>query len=109
MRVSLGADKTSYVVSVDDVRVSESYFARRYGRRLPIVNTLSISLDGHFSCVTEPASEKGEGPSKTKYFRQSRTFFLAEILHIPRNRRKPSCKGTMYREIGKTQLQRDPF
>ena len=50
-------------VSVEDVTVSASHFARRYGRRLLIEVTLSILSDGHFSCVTEPASEKGEGAS----------------------------------------------
>ena len=33
--------------------------------RLPIVIALSISPDGHFSCETEPASEKAQGQSTT--------------------------------------------
>ena len=55
---------TPYSVSVVDVTVSALYFARRYEHQLPIVIALSIFSDGHFSYVIEPASGKGEGPSK---------------------------------------------
>ena len=51
-------------VSVDDIMVRASNIAPCYGHWLPIVSALSISFDGHFSRVTEPATERGEGPLK---------------------------------------------
>ena len=94
--MSLGANKSPNSVSVDDVTESRSHFTGHYGCGLPIVIAVSIMSDGHFLCVTEPASEKGEGPSITKYFWQSRTSVPCQ---------NPPCSE----KLAKIQLQRDPF
>ena len=91
--IVFGNQRNPYGVSFDGVAVNIIHFAWCYGCQLSIVIALSISSDGNFSCVTEPASEKGESLSKTIYFWQSH-----EILHVLRNPRKPCCRGTLSRE-----------
>ena len=59
-----------------------------------------ISSDGHFLCVSEPALEKGEGPSMTK-FHILIHYFLAVTLHVPRDKGKPSCRGTPFQRVSK--------
>ena len=71
-----------YGVSVDDVTVRASHFVRRYRCLFSIVIALSISSDGCFLCVTQPASEKGEGSSTTNASDGIAHFFLAEILYV---------------------------
>ena len=66
IQTSLVAEKNPYGVSIDDVTVSVSHFARRCRRKLPIIIALSISYDEHILCVAESASDKGHGLSTTK-------------------------------------------
>ena len=66
-----------------------------YGRRLPIVIALCILSDGHFSRATEPAFEKGEGPSTKNTFDSLANAFLP--------------KSSMYGEIGENSVAEGPF
>ena len=84
-----------YGVSVDGVTVSVSYFARRYWRSPNYRKEFAVY---RLFCI-KPASEKGECPSTTKItFDSLAHFFLAEILHVQKNRREPNCKGTLSAE-----------
>ena len=63
-----------------------SFFSLSFDKRI-LFHPIPISFSG-----------KSNDPSTTKYFEHARSFFLTEIIHEPRNRRKSSCRGTIYRE-----------
>ena len=84
-----------YGVSFEGVTGKRESFRTTWGHLLSIAIALSILSDWHLSCVTDPASEKGDGPSTTKYFWQFRNF------SVP--------KSSMYWEIGENPVAEGPF